>query len=223
MAWKSADLLARFNSLGVRPIPPANDVMPDATKYQFLSDAQQYTLDRIASISPKTLYGDPQLMISSDGGLTYGFGTDSVGTPLFPIGKATIYSSLSSIPGGAWRPGIDYLDEGAVIRLPNNTPFAGPLYWYGVTPVETLSASVEPIMQPPASRTLIVTRAVWDLAETGGPRNPNLADRMEMRFEREFGVHMTLLRKHFSNGGGIGQLLVPFVPNTMGWSAPLLT
>jgi hypothetical protein len=220
MAWKSADLLASFNMLAARPASDGG--LTDDQKYRFLSDAQQYIVDRVASISPKTMYGTPQEMLSSDGGLTYSFGNDSVGTPLMPIGKATIYSSLSSIPGGAWRPGIDYLDEGTQIRLPNNTPFAGPMYWYGVTPVEALTAAFQPVLMPPDKRHLIVIRAVKDYGESGGPRNPELADRLDVRFEREFGIYMTMLRKHFSNGGGIGPLLVPFVPNTMGWSAPLV-
>lgn len=217
MAWKSADLLSRFQALAAIP---TNTVLTPDQQYVFLSDAQQYVLDRIASISPRTLYGDPVEMLSSDGGLTYGFGNDSVGEPLMPIGKATIYSSLASIPGGSWRPGIDYLDEGVTIRMPNNVPFAGPLFWYGVTPVESLSASIQPIMQPPASRSLIVTWAVKEYAETGGPRNPELADRMEVRFEREFGIHMTMLRKHFSNGGGLGSLLMPYMSSTLGVAAP---
>lgn len=204
--WESADLLSRLNLMAGRP--PV-DVISDTTKYQLLADAEQYVLDRIASISPKTLYGAPHALTTTDGGLTFTYGTDGNGYPLFPIGRATIYPSLSSIPGGAWVPGVDYLDEGTLLRMPNGVPYAGPLYWYGVTPIQSLSADVPPVLQPPPARILLVIKAVATFAETGNVRNATLADRMLARFEREFAAHMTLIRKHVASDGAFGRLLWP--------------
>jgi hypothetical protein len=126
------------------------------------------------------------------------------------MGRAGIYPTLSAIPNYAWRPDVDYLDEGTTIRMPNNTPYAGTLYWYGVTPTQALSATVQPVLNPPPIRMLIVRRATASWAETGNIRNERLADRMAGLFEKEFGEAMTLLRKHFKNGGALGRLLYPW-------------
>lgn len=214
--WQSSDLLDRFNRLSGRP---TSDSISPTVKYGFLADAEQYVLNRIASIAPKVLYGAPAAMSTADGGLTWTFGTDGNGYALFPMGKAGIYPSLASIPGGAWLPGIDYLDEGVRIRMPNNSPFVGPLYWYGLTPTQQMSASVQPVLQPPSARILDVIQAVKVFAESA-MRNPALADRMDLRFEREFGQTMTMLRTHFRNGGGLGRLLFPWGTGEYGpgWS-----
>lgn len=209
--WESTDLLARFKLLaGI----PSTNATSDTTWYQYLADAQQAVVTRIASIAPKVLYGAPQALTTADGGLTYTFGTDGNGYPLFPMGRATIYPTLSSIPGGAWLPGIDYLDEGTTIRMPNNTPYTGTLFWYGLTPVQQLSATVPPVLSPPPLRMLIVLEGVKSYAESF-VRNPALSDRMALRLETEFGQGMTMLRKHFANGGGFGRVLFPWgVPGT---------
>lgn len=221
--WSSADLLSRFNLLAGRPTGSgAVDSIDDPTKYQYLADAEQYVITRIAAIKPSILYGAPQALTTADGGLTFTFGTDGNGYELFPMGRAQIYPSLNAIPGYAWQPGIDYLDQGTSIRMPNNTPYAGTLYWYGITPTQQLSAIVEPVLMPPSSRQLIVIYAVKTFAESANVRNADLADRMSVRFELEFGQNATMWRKHFSGGGGLGRLLVPWgVPGSVyspGWA-----
>lgn len=208
--WTSADLLSRFNVLAGRPnTTPTTDAIPDTTKYQYLADAEQFVFDRIASIAPKTLYSAPQSLTTADGGMTFTYGTDGNGYPLFPIGRTRIYPNLSAIPGGAWIPNIDYLDEGVQIRMPNQVPYGGSLYWYGVTPIGQMSDTVQPILNPPAARMLIAIDAVKNFAESANVRNANLADRMETRFEREFAIQMTLLRKHVSSDGWYGRMLWP--------------
>lgn len=204
--WQSADLLSRFNLLAGRP---TSDSITDATKYQYIADGEQYTIGRISSIAPKVLYGAPAALTTTDGGLTFSFGTDGNGYALFPMGRARIYPSLSAIPGYAWTPGVDYLDQGTTIRMPNNTPYTGTLYWYGITPTQQISASVQPVLMPPEIRMLDVLYAVKNFAESG-VRNAELADRMALRYEVEFGTAMTMLRKHFSSGGGLGRLLMPW-------------
>lgn len=208
-AWNSADLLARFNDLSGRGAYTA-DVVTPTTKYRYLADAQAYIVDRIAAINAKVLFGSPQQMSTADGGLTWTFGTDGNGYPLFPIGPAKVYPNLSAIPGAAWLPGIDYLDEGTQIRMVNNTPYTGTLYWYGVTPPAQMSDSVQPVLFPPPIRMLIVRKAVAEWAQTGNLRNASLADRQTVLFEKEFGEAMTLLRKHFAMGGGLGRMLYPW-------------
>lgn len=192
--WQSSDLLTRFNAVAGRPTA---DSITDATKYTVLSDGQEEVLAEIASIMPQILYTAPTLMTSADGGFTYTFGTDGDGYALFPMGRAQIYPSLSAVPDYPWRPGVDYLDEGTTIRIPNNIAFAGPLYWRGITLPQAISASVQPVIQPPPARTLIVTKAVQLFAEQY-LRNAALADQMQIRWDRQFPKQMTMIRKHFS-------------------------
>lgn len=207
--WASADLLDRFNQLSGRGVQTA-DAISNTTKYAFLSDAEAYTIDRIALVCPRVLYSPPAAMTTADGGLTFTFGQDDDGNLLFPMGQAGIYPSLQAIPGGAWVPGVDYLDEGIRIRMPNAVPYTGTLYWYGLTTYPPLNAVVDPVLQPPPIRKLIVRRAVADFAETGNLRNEALANRESALFEKELGEAVTLLRKRFKNGGALGRLLNPW-------------
>lgn len=201
-AWQSSDLLTRFNALAGRP---TTDAITDAEKYQRLADGQNDVLVEIAGLSPRQLYGTPQAMSSSDGGYTWTFGTDGNGYDLFPLGMAQIYPNLNAVPDYSWRPGYDYLDYGTYITLPNNVPWAGPLYWRGITPPEAISASVQPVIQPPPSRILIVIRAVSNFAREYS-RNPNLVTEMEERWAREFPKHMTMIRRHFRGAAQLGPL-----------------
>lgn len=216
-AWSSIDLLARFNRLAGRP--DADAVTP-ATKYGYLADAEQYVITRIAGISAKTLYGAPFALTTSDGGLTFTFGTDGNGYDLFPMGRAKIYPSLQAIPGGEWVPGRDYLDEGIRIRMPNASPYTGTLYMYGVTPTQQIGPNVESVLYPPQIRMLDVIEAVKNFSESGPVRNAELADRMTLRFEQEFAQSMTLIRKHFASGGVLGRMLYPWgvAPYVDGWA-----
>lgn len=196
--WSSADLLTRFNQLAGRPTPPqGSDAVLDSEKYQYLSDAQEFVLTQIESIVPRVLYGPPVQLVTTDEGYTFSFGTDGNGYPLFPSGKAGIFSDLSAIPDAPLIPGVDYLDEGTQIRMPNDTQWnSSPLYWYGITPPQALSDTVQPILQPPSARILIVIEAVRSFAESYA-RNPSLMDMMDRKWERTFGPQMTAIRLHF--------------------------
>lgn len=207
--WESADLLTRWNRAVGRP---DTDALKDVTKYQYLADAQDAIITRIASISAKVLYGAPKPLITTDGGYTYTFGVDGNGYPLFPMGPAKIFNSLTAIPDYPLIPGVDYLDEGTTIRGPNNLPIPGPgpLYWYGLTPPARMSATVQPILQPPPFRICIMLKAASDWAQTQGVLNANTVDRYEGQYEREFARNMTQVRKHFQAGGAIGRLLLPY-------------
>lgn len=200
--WESTDLLTRFNAFAGRP---TTDAITSAQKYQRLSDAQEAVITEISTVAPKPLYGAPALMTTADGGYTYTFGTDGQGYALFPLGKTRIYPSLNAVPDYAWRPGVDYLDEGVQIRMPNNVPFAGPLYWQGITPPAAITAVVQPVLQPPSSRILIVIKAVESFAEEF-LRNAALADQMRARWDREWPKNCTMIRRHFSGARPSGSV-----------------
>lgn len=190
--WQSSDLLIRWNRLAGRP--PA-DAISDTVKYLSLADGQDAVLTEIAAIAPKTLYGAPTAMTTADNGLTWTFGVDGNGYPAVPL-AAHVYPSLNSIPDYPWTPGTDYLDEGVQIRMMNNVPYTGTLFWQGIVPPQQISATVQPVIQPPAARILICIKAVQAYAEEA-VRNGALSDQMQIRWDREFPKQMTLIRKHF--------------------------
>lgn len=135
----------------------------------------------------------------------FGFGIDSNGYPMMPMGKALILPSLASFPDYAWIEGLDYISEGTQIRLTNNRTWSGELYWYGVPQPPNISASSQPVLFPEGSRELIVYRAVALFAEEG-EQNSGLADRMEARYQQALGRWLLALKNQFSNGGAMGSI-----------------
>lgn len=194
--WQSSDLLTRFNALAGRPVA---DSITDAQKYQRLSDAQDAVITRIAAIYGKQQNAVPTAMTSTDGGFTWQFGVDGNGYPLYPLG-AKIFPLLTAIPNYPWTPGIDYLDEGTQIRMPNALQWTGPLYWYGVAGPPAITATVQPVIVPPPARILIVIDAVRSFAEEY-LRNAPLVDQMEIKWAREWPNQMTSIRRHLRGNG----------------------
>ena len=208
-AWDSPYLLNLFNRYSGRAQGGATDTISTADKYDRLAIANQEVLLAISSIIPRFLYGAPTAMSTADGGFTYTFGTDGDGAPNTPLGKAQVFPSLNAVPNFPWLEGIDYLDEGTRIRMPNNQQWTAPLYWYGMTMPQDLSASVNPTLNPPSARILIPVQAVKNFAEEGN-RNPPLAAAMNAKYQEHFGPIMTAMRKHFRSGGTLGQGSYPW-------------
>jgi hypothetical protein len=200
--YESSDLLAWFNRLAGRP---DSDALTDPVKYQWLADAQQSVVSRIAAIIPRVLYGAPALLTTADSGKTFTFGTDTNGDAITPMGKVGIYTSLESVPDSPWVEGVDYLAEGVRIRIPGNQAYAGSLYWRGITPPVDLSASVEPVLQPPPARELIVLKAVQDFAESA-EQDLTLAAAMHGRFTLAFASWMLTYRTQYRSGGVLAPL-----------------
>ena len=138
--------------------------------------------------------GNPTLMTSADGGYTYTFGLDGNGYALFPL-SAKIFPNLNSVPNYQWIPGQDYVDEGTQIRSLNNVPFPVAPYFQGINPPAAMTASVQPVIQPPQARILIPIRAVLNFAQEGG-RNTDLMGIMQSRWDREWAKHTVAIRKH---------------------------
>ena len=199
----SADLLAMFNRLAGRP---DSDAITDPEKYQWLADAQQTVVSEIAAIAPHVLIGAPIAMTTADGGQTWTFGTDVNGNAILPLGKTGVYPSLVSIPDDPWAQEFDYLNEGTRIRLPGNASYPGPLYWQGITPPVDLTATVQPVLNPPAARELIAIKAVKDFAESA-EQNQALAAAMAARWAHAFPRWMLALRTQFRSGGALAPLV----------------
>ena len=202
--WESSDLLAMFNRYAQRPA--SGDSITDADKYRRLTEGQSRVVTMIAAIAPNSLY--PKVAYSSIPTLTttdnqvFTFGSDANGYAVFPFGNAKIFTSLNAIPFAPWVPGVDYMDEGTQIRIPNNLTYTGTLYWYGMQQPANITASVQPGLLPEQSRELAVFQAVMQFADEGG-RNPELADRMEQRFAEQWPRWCVAWKRNFSAGGAI--------------------
>ena len=183
-AFDSADLLDQFNRLAGRPT--TDNGITDVQKYARLERSQKRIVASIAAIAPHVLYPTadaasyPTLTTTDNQRFT--FGTDADNYPVTPIGKTQIFSALSSIPDAPWVEGIDYLDEGTQIRIPNNGTYTGTLYWRGIAMPTTLDATHQPVLFPPPARELIVVDAVRQFALEGG-RNPALAAMMREEYD----------------------------------------
>ena len=205
-----------FNAAAGRP--PTGDSIIDTAKYARLAKAQNAVVEDIASRHPRCLYPTgaiPTLTTTDQSVFTFGTGVT-------PMGKARIYPSLQAIPDSPWTPGVDYLDEGTQIRIPNNGTYAGPLYWYGITMPADITSTQAPGLFPTSSRKLIVYRAVADFAAEAG-RNMELANTYEAKYADQFARSMLVWKTQFKGGGALRPLGDPGVGSMQGgamwWSA----
>ena len=205
--WASSRLLSLFNQLSGRPA--SGDSIADADKYQRLTDAQNAVIEDAASRVPKAFYskaayGSMPTLTTTDNQV-FTFGTDVNTDPMFPIGKVRIFPSLSAVPDSPWIEGVDYLNEGTQIRIPNNGTYGGTLYWRGIAPALDISATNQPTLTPPPFRVLIVYEAVRRYAEEGN-RDAALADRMAANYARDFARYCLTLKTQVSSGNAYGSI-----------------
>ncbi len=178
--------------------------------------AQDEVIADIAAICPWILY--PKVSYANMPTCTttdyqiFTFGTDANGYAISPMGSTKIFTSLNDIPDSPWVEGVDYLNEGTQIRIPNNNTYSGTLYWRGITPPGPISgsASQQPALFPEASRELIALRYAYNFG-TEGNRFPDLSDAMAIRYgypltnsPGRFAFWCTSWRKAFSSGGALG-------------------
>jgi hypothetical protein len=173
--WDGPDLLARFQLRGQWPTQGAGPIT-DIQIYQLLSDAQYDLYQDYAAHFPSILMGTPTQLTTADGGVTYTFGTDAGGDPIFPLacevyaqvdGRALYASSFGNSAG-------DFVIEGSRIRAPQNVARSynvGPIARW-VTMPAAISATVGPTLQPKHARILIVLKALIKWANIGGIRDP---------------------------------------------------
>jgi hypothetical protein len=178
--WDSADLLARCKTMAQRP--STDESMPDATWYQFLSDAQDHWYGVFATHVPWILMGAPTLLESSDSNETYDIPTGD-GTPL----AIEVYSAKDGYPLKVcpyWdSPGGDYVWEGTSIRFPagkTRSFTSGPYARYIAQPA-VISAASEPTLAPNWTRKLLVFHALGMWATIGGKRDPKPFEKLEQK------------------------------------------
>lgn len=184
--WDSLNLVRKCINRARRPDTDEEMLESDGVTnawYDLLSEAQDHWVRRIAAIYPEALYGAPVKLTTADGGYTYTFGNDADGQPIFPIGHVELRESRTGrvlIPGADWQDN-DFVMEGNKIRIPNGrtkTFTSGP-YARFVAPPTNISAAVQPVINPPQARVLIVLRAVITWATNGNLRDPSPWEREE--------------------------------------------
>lgn len=206
--WDSADLLRRCLFRSRRP--DTDEEMTDSSGgsywYDLLTEAQSYWYDLFAATVPEVLYGPPVLMQTADAGYTYYFGSPTADPKVYPIGHLEIRESRSGrvlIPGSDWQE-RDFVMEGDHIRIPNGkqkTFTAGP-YARFVTRPGAISATIQPTLQPPDARMLLVNRALilW-AGQAGGMRDPSSFEKEEAN---NWSRILNSLRTQFHLAGAVG-------------------
>jgi hypothetical protein len=204
--YDSTSCLSFFNEKAGRS---TSDVIADATKYLQLARAQQRIVARMVGVVPKAVmpiapYTSMPQFFSADQQV-FTLGNDLQGFPLFPFGKGGVYASLNDIPDNPWVEGIDYINEGTQIRIPNNGTYSGTLYWYGVTLPPDISGSTQPVILPNAARELIVLEAVRQFS-MNYLRQPDLAAAMAAEIDGPMGAWPTWClawKTQYKSGGAI--------------------
>lgn len=187
----------------------ATDVISDEVKYQSLSEAQDEIITDLSGVYAVALYpttspANTPTMTSTDGGQTYVFGYDDYGNPLVPIGRVGIYRSINDIPNWPMTPGSDYIPLGSqAIQFPNNTSYAGPLYFRGVFPAPPMTKAVDPVLFPLSARALIPLRAAINFA-MDVHRDMALASTLTSKYAERWVEHCLIWKTQFSSGGAVG-------------------
>lgn len=167
--WDSADLLSLCKLYARRP---ENDqAMPPASWYSFLSHVQPQAFSDLVTRFPDLAYGPPLLLSTTDGGFTYGFGSDVDGDPIRAMGHAQVFASLPAIPDDPLELDEDFIVEGAILRIPSNRSrqfSAGPYARVALRPDTEISATVAPVLQPKPARMLLVWAALEAWASRPG-------------------------------------------------------
>jgi len=167
--WDSVDILARCLREAKRPAIDAST--SDAEWYQRLSEAQDTWLAIFATHCPHVLVSAPELVTSSDGGLTYNLA-------YFPLGGVELRHGRGGpllVPGPEFSADADIVVEGQRLRIPSGQTrtFANGLYArYVRTGATTIDAATDPVLSPAYARILLVHQAVANWASEGGLRDP---------------------------------------------------
>lgn len=162
-AWDSADLLERWKlwaGRGTGGVMDADELWTDARVYMVLADAQEQVFADMAPVAPHAFVSPPVQLTTSDGGVTYTFGS------AYPFAHVEVYAQET---GGRELYATDYGDgsgdfviEGNIIRSPGNrvrSYTVGPYARYTSFPAR-ISASQAPSLDPEPARELILWKAL---------------------------------------------------------------
>ena len=167
--WTSAQLYDRFLlylGRGNGGVMDADELWTSARAYTWLADAQESVYADLAPRAPGAFVSAPVQLTSADSGVTFTYGTN-----VYPFGHVEVYAReragrelFASSYGNA---GGDFVIEGGRIRTPGNrarTYASGPWARFTAFPA-AISASVEPSLEPPQARELILFKALENAAD----------------------------------------------------------
>ena len=201
--YDSASLLDLFNEKAGRP---TTDQVSDAQKYRQLTVSQNRTIAKLSAIAPYSLYPkvsyDDLPTFQTVDNQVFTLGDDANDYPIFPMGKGGVFTSLNNIPDSPWREGVDYMNEGTQIRIPNNRSYSGTLYWYGIANPSDIDATHQPALFPEASRELLVIDAVRQFS-TNYARDPNLAMLMAAEWADAWPAWCLTWKTQYRSGGAL--------------------
>lgn len=202
--WGSADLLRRFKRAA--GLAAANEEDDAVDLYPILSSAQNEVVRMIASRFTNAMYhlSKPVTLVPSADRTTFSFGEDAQGNPIVPMGWVQISPNIKAFANNSlfWVDGLDFLDEGVQIRMPNGRAYTGTLYARFVPTPPDISPASPPVLQPADAREMIVQRALIAWAAEGHVR-PDLVALAEARWPRAFAEWMLMYRRRFRGGGGL--------------------
>lgn len=178
--YDSADLLSRLKLVLNRP--SSDEALADSDLYLFLGMAQEHVARHLASVSPEPMYGDLAALTTADSGASFTFGTDADTANIQAFGHYEIYADPTHFPDSPLVEGVDFIWEGAKIRIPNGRTIPTP-YGRFVTPPHLLNGSVAPTLKPEYARILIIYKAAeWAaeqrLKQDGSPYRAGYADNL---------------------------------------------
>lgn len=179
MLYDSADLVLRCRDAA--QLPDDDEAMTAAAWYRLLTEAQAVWYPQVAAHVPTVLYGVPELLESTDGGVTYPFGDDEDGRPIMPLGEVWVFrTEADAYEPDAYdrrlRNGVDFQVDASQLRfrLTSPTPFDDGGPWVRmIEPPGVIDATHEPVLQPVHARQLLVYGAVETWATQGGLRDPS--------------------------------------------------
>jgi hypothetical protein len=219
--WTSTDLLARFRRYFHTASTP--DFPGDTDVYAFLSEGENDAKRRVLMCCPWLMLQAPTLMTTSDGGLTFTFGNDSDGNPIQPFGAYALYRQTTDVPDFSLSKGIDYIDEGNRIRMPNANAAAvqwpgGAPYYYGNVPTVQINGggSAEPTLYPPDRRIATVWYACMMAAVATGQD----IDRYEAMYETVIADWIAGAQLATQNAGALLSSRSTMPPRFRVWNSP---
>ena len=199
--FDSSDLYTRVTRYINRPT--SDELVTPTLVYALLSEAQTEILGELATLAPASQMGAPVLMTSADGGVTYTFGTDADGNDVFPL-ACEIYAEIDGREWRAcsWTSWGDFVPEGNKVRMPGNvaqTITNGP-YARFVAANASITSVIQPVLNPPAARMLIVYKALVKFAAIGAIRDPKA---WQDEYDKAWKTWVTALRTQFADSAGV--------------------
>jgi hypothetical protein len=183
----------------------ANEMDDTAELYPRLSVSQQEVQQAIASRYPECLYPAPFALTPSGDHKTFTFGTDTDGNAIVPLGWVQISPSKTAFTGDrfvGWEANVDFIDEGASIRIVSDRSYSGTLWCRAVLTPPDITSGVAPVLNPILARQLIAIYAARDYALEGN-ENARLANAMQAKIDRKFPELMLALRRRYRGGGAM--------------------